>query len=79
MEAQVAIHQVHEEEEDGKNNKEHHQRSNRPSMDPTRNVHCLGSSGRKCKDYCWLWNYSHHWSLDNYKSDQKQRGLKWKV
>jgi hypothetical protein len=68
---QEQIHQVHEEEEDGKNNKKYRKRYDRPSMDLTRYVYCLGSSGRKCKDYCWLWNHCYYSSLDYYKSDQK--------
>ena len=70
-EAEEPIHQVQEEEEDGKNNKKYPKRYGRPSMDPSRYVYCLGCSGRKCKDYCWLWNHGNNCSLDNYKSDQK--------
>jgi hypothetical protein len=71
VEAQEPIHQVQEEEENGKNNKEYPKRYGRPSMDPSWYVYSLGSSGRKCKDNRCLWNHGNNCSLDNYKSDQK--------
>lgn len=67
VEAQEPIHQVQEEEEDGKNNKEYPKRYGRPSMDPSRYVYCLGCFGRKCKNNCWLWNSSNYRSMDNHK------------
>jgi hypothetical protein len=45
---QELIHQVHEEVENGKNNKEYPKRYGRPSMDPSWYVYCLGCFGRKC-------------------------------
>jgi hypothetical protein len=71
VEAQELIHQVKEAEENGKNNKEYHEGYGRPSVDPSWNVYCLGSFGRKCKNYCWLWNHGNNGSLDNYKSYKK--------
>jgi hypothetical protein len=47
VEAQELIHQVKEEEENGKNNKEYPKRYGRPSMDPSWYVYCLGCFGRK--------------------------------
>jgi hypothetical protein len=40
------IHQVQEEVENGKNNKEYPKRYGRPSMDPSWYVYCLGRFGR---------------------------------
>jgi len=46
VEAQAAIHQVQEEEENGKNNKKYNERPSRSGMDSSWNVYCLGCFGR---------------------------------
>jgi hypothetical protein len=71
VEAQEQIHQVHEEVEDGKNNKEYPKGYGRSGMDSPWNVYCLGCFGWKRKDYCWLWNYSYNWSLGTYEPYSK--------
>jgi hypothetical protein len=64
VEAQALIHQVQEEEENGKNNQKHIKGSSRSGMDSSWNVYCLGCIRWQCKDYRRLWNHGNPWSLD---------------